>query len=73
MGWLPKQRIFWNVGAFGDALSKGQSFSTYKWQLAARLGWLPIYSKEDQTLLHLGTSIRYGETSGWQDPVTLSP
>lgn len=62
MGWLPEQRIFWNAGGYGDALSKGQSFSTYKWQVDARLGWLPIYSKENQTLLHLGTSLRYGET-----------
>jgi phosphate-selective porin OprO/OprP len=62
LGWFPKHRILLNVGAFGDALSKGQSFSTYKWQVDARLGWLPIYSKEDKTLLHLGMSFRYGET-----------
>jgi phosphate-selective porin OprO and OprP len=66
LGWLPKQRIFWNAGAYGDALSKGQSFSTYKWQADARFGWLPIYSKEDNTLLHLGMSIRYGEIEDGQ-------
>ena len=61
LGWLPKQRIFWNVGAYGDSLSEGQSFSTYKWQVATRLGWLPIYSTKDETLLHLGTSVRFGK------------
>jgi phosphate-selective porin OprO/OprP len=62
LGYLPKQGILWNVGAYGDALSKGQSFSTYQWQADARLAWLPIYSKEEETVLHLGTSIRYGKT-----------
>jgi phosphate-selective porin OprO/OprP len=62
LGWLPKQRIFWNAGYYGDWISDQQAFTTYQThQIAARLGWLPIYSKEDQTLLHLGTSIRYGE------------
>ncbi|HSE41871.1 MAG TPA: porin [Acidobacteriota bacterium] len=61
LGYLPKQGILWNVGAFGDAVSKGQSFSTFQWQAAARLAWLPIYSKEDETLLHIGTSLRYGK------------
>ncbi len=61
MGYLPKKRFLWNAGAYGDALSKGQSFSTFKWQLATRLVWLPIYAKEEETLLHLGTSIRYGK------------
>jgi phosphate-selective porin OprO/OprP len=61
LGYLPKQGILWNVGAYGDALSKGQSFSTFKWQAAARIAWLPIYSKENNTLLHIGTSLRYGK------------
>lgn len=61
LGYLPKQGILWNVGAYGDALSKGQSFSTFQWQVATRLAWLPIYSKENQTLVHLGMSIRYGK------------
>lgn len=61
LGYLPKQGILWNVGAYGDALSKGQSFSTFQWQAAARIAWLPIYSKENETLLHIGTSLRYGK------------
>ncbi len=61
LGFLPKQRILWNLGIFTDWLSKGQSFSTYKWQLAARVGWLPIYSTTDKTIFHIGISYRYGE------------
>src|SRR4030095_10642786 len=32
LGFLPKERIFWNAGVFTDWLSESQSFSTYKWQ-----------------------------------------
>jgi phosphate-selective porin OprO/OprP len=61
LGFLPKQRILWNVGGYGDWISEPQSFSTFKWQLAARLAYLPIYSPEDHTLVHIGTSLRYGK------------
>lgn len=60
LGYLPKKKIFWNVGIFADWLSKGQSFSTYAWQTAARVGWLPIYLPEENTTLHLGINYRYG-------------
>jgi len=61
LGYLPKQRVFWNAGIFADWLSKGQSFSTYKWQTAVRFGWLPIYSDDTKTVLHAGINYRYGE------------
>lgn len=61
LGYLPKQRIFWNAGVFADWLSKNQSFSTYKWQTAIRFGWLPIYSPDENTVLHIGVNYRYGE------------
>jgi phosphate-selective porin OprO and OprP len=61
LGWLPKQHVFWNAGAFADWTSEGQSFSTYRWQLVTRFGWLPLYKPEENTLVHLGTSTRYGE------------
>ena len=61
LGYLPKQRILWNVGIYTDWFSKGQSFSTYKSQFAMRVGWLPIYS--DKTLLHAGINYRYGKVA----------
>ncbi|PWT87477.1 MAG: porin [Acidobacteria bacterium] len=73
LGWLPKQHLFWNAGAYGDWLSEGQSFSTYKWQLVARFGYLPIYSPENKTLLHIGTSIRYGEVKDGEIQVRSRP
>src|SRR6185295_17136530 len=61
LGYLNKQRIFWNLGAFADWLSEGQSFSTFTWQYVVRLGWLPIYSAAEKTVLHIGISYRYAE------------
>jgi phosphate-selective porin OprO and OprP len=61
MGFLPKQHLLWNTGMFVNWLSKNQSFSTFRWQFALRIGWLPVYSEASSTLLHLGVSYRYGE------------
>jgi len=60
LGFLPKQRIFWNVGVFADWLSKDQGFSTFGSQFIARFGWLPIYEKSAKKLLHVGFNYRYG-------------
>jgi phosphate-selective porin OprO and OprP len=60
LGFLPKQRILWNIGIFADWFSKDQSFSTYNWQAIARIGWLPVYSEDRKTLLHIAFNGRYG-------------
>jgi phosphate-selective porin OprO and OprP len=73
LGYLPKQRILWNLGVFTDWLSEGQSFSTFKWQTALRIGWLPIYSAEENTVLHLGINYRYGEPVGGEMRVRSRP
>lgn len=59
-GYMPKSRIFWNVGYFNDVISKGQGFSTYAWQYVARVGWMPFYDKEKNKLLHIAPEFRYG-------------
>lgn len=59
MGWLPKQRILYNLGWYTDVLSEGQSFSSYDQQLVARVGFLPIL-EEQGTLLHVALAGRYG-------------
>jgi len=60
-GSMPKSRVFWNLGYFNDFASKGQSFSTFAWQYVARIGWLPIYNKEKNRVLHIATNFRYGK------------
>jgi phosphate-selective porin OprO/OprP len=60
LGYLPKRRIFWNIGVYNDWLSEGQGFSTYSNQFAARVGWLPIHSEADRTTLHIAVNYRLG-------------
>lgn len=61
IGFWPKRKIIWNVGIYDDYFSRGQGFSTYSWQTAARVGWLPIFLPEEKKQLHLGSSYRYGK------------
>lgn len=61
MGFFPKSRLFFNAGVFADWFSQGQSFSTYNWQTVVRAAWLPVYKPGSNTLLHVGTSWRYGD------------
>jgi phosphate-selective porin OprO/OprP len=60
-GSLPKSRVFWNLGAFNDFISKGQSFSTFSSQYDARIGWLPIYNNKDNKVLHVAFEFRAGK------------
>jgi phosphate-selective porin OprO and OprP len=60
-GFLPKSRVFWNLGAYNDFVSKGQKFSTFEWQLVGRVGWMPFYNQQNQSLLHIAANLRYGK------------
>jgi phosphate-selective porin OprO/OprP len=61
MGYYPKSKTFLNLGYFNDVLSKGQSFSTFSSQWVVRAGWLPIYNKDNNTLLHIAGEFQYGK------------
>ena len=63
LGYLPEQRLIWNLGFYVDALSESQSFSKYDAELAGRFVFLPILSKDGGTLIHLGVSARYGDVN----------
>jgi phosphate-selective porin OprO and OprP len=61
MGYYPKSRIFSNLAYFNDVFSKGQSFSTFSSLWVGRLGWLPIYNKDNHSLLHIAGEFQYGK------------
>jgi len=61
MGFLPKSRIFWNLAYFNNFLSKKQSFATFQSQFVSRVGWLPLYNKEKNIVLHIAGEFRYGK------------
>ena len=73
MGYLPKPRLFWNLGVYADWLSKGQSFSTYQNQFDARVGWNPVFSPLKNKMLHLGFNYRYGKVEGDQIQLRSRP
>ena len=72
-GSLPKPRVFWNLGYYNDFISEGQGFSTYKWQLSGRVGWLPYYQKEENKLVHVGANMRYGKPVNGQISLKSRP
>ena len=73
MGSLPKSRVFWNLGYYNDVLSEGQGFSTYKWQLSGRIGWLPYYKKEENKVVHIAANLRYGKPLNGQITLKSRP
>jgi phosphate-selective porin OprO/OprP len=61
LGYARKAHLIWNLGFYGDWLSKGQTFSTYSNQVSGRIAWVPIMSETKETVLHIGVSGRYGK------------
>jgi phosphate-selective porin OprO/OprP len=61
LGYSPERHFIWNIGFFGDALSEGQSFSTYDRQVVGRFAWVPLMSEATEKVLHAGISLRYGK------------
>jgi phosphate-selective porin OprO and OprP len=70
-GYLPKSKIFWNLGYFNDILSEGQGFSTFEWQYVARVGWMPI--NEKNKVLHIATNLRYGRPNAGKISLKSKP
>jgi len=69
LGLTPDRHWFWNFGIFTDALSEGQSFSSYNNQVVLRAGWVPLVSDTTGTLLHVAMNFRAGDVNN--DSLTL--
>jgi phosphate-selective porin OprO/OprP len=63
LGYVPSSHLFWNVGAFMDALSEDQTFSTYNYQFVVRAGWDPMASDSSGKLLHMAMNFRIGDVN----------
>jgi len=61
LGFIPEKHLLWNLGAYGDWVSEGQTFSTYAHQVAGRIAWVPLMSEKTEKVLHLGFNLRYGK------------
>jgi phosphate-selective porin OprO and OprP len=64
LGYAPEKHLLWNVGAYADRLSEGQTFSTYEHQYVGRFAWVP--EENEDTVLHLGVSLREGKVEDGQ-------
>ncbi len=60
LGYVPTNHLFWNLGAFMDGFSQGQTFSTYNYQFVARAGWDPFPGDSSGKLLHMAMNFRIG-------------
>jgi phosphate-selective porin OprO/OprP len=63
LGYVPEKHIFWNLGAFTDWLSEGQSFSSYDNQFVLRAGWAPMESDSAGKLFHIALNLRTGQVN----------
>ena len=59
MGYHPEQHVFYSVGLFADPLSENETFSTYEYQTAARVGWNPSWD-DGQQVIHTAIMGRVG-------------
>ena len=60
MGYRPDKQLIWNLGVFTDWLSKGQTFSYYRNQVAGRIAMIRMDSDTAGDLLHVGVGGRIG-------------
>ena len=72
-GYFPKSKLFMNLGVFNDFMSKGQSFSTLRWQYVARAGWVPINDQKKSTVLHMAGSFSYGRPNNEKFTIKSRP
>lgn len=60
-GALNDPNIFWSVGAYTNAIYGHSKFMLYEWTFSTRFGWLPLYNKDENEVLHLGVNFRYAK------------
>src|SRR5262245_36532337 len=64
MSYAPRQRVFWDLGFFADALSEEEKFAIYDNQTVTRIGWQPILSDGEQKVLHLAVMGQWARPDG---------
>ena len=60
MGYYPGPRMFFSLGAFFDKTTEQESFATYDYQFATRIGWLPVASEAEKLVWHTAVMSRVG-------------
>ena len=58
-GTAANERVAWAAGLFNDWLVEGESLGDSATQTVGRITWLPLVSRDESQLVHLGLGIRY--------------
>jgi len=61
MGYLPEKNVLWNLGAYTNWLTEGESYSYYQYQAVGRLAYLNMDSPTAGTLWHVGVGVHVGK------------
>ena len=59
LGYSPKLNLVWNVGYFGDWLSKNLAFSRFHRQVVGRAAYVKVFSPESRSVFHAGAGFKY--------------
>jgi phosphate-selective porin OprO and OprP len=73
MGYLPKQRLVWNLGYFNETVLKKPLYPFMDQQYAARVIWLPLLSEKDGKVLHLAVNLKYGNPKDGKTQLRAKP
>jgi phosphate-selective porin OprO/OprP len=73
MGYLPKQRLVWNLGYFNETVLENPLYPFMDQQYAARVAWLPMLSETDQEVLHLAMNLKYGNPKNDKTQLKAKP
>jgi phosphate-selective porin OprO/OprP len=73
LGYVPRARILWTLGWYGDTLSEDQTFSSYSNQVVGRFVFAPLLSTDGGRLLHFGISERWGRPDDRQIRLRARP
>jgi phosphate-selective porin OprO and OprP len=73
MGYLPKQRLVWNLGYFNETILDNALYPFHDQQYVARVAWLPLLSEKGGQLLHLGVNLKYGNPKDGKTQLKAKP
>jgi phosphate-selective porin OprO and OprP len=73
MGYLPKQKLVWNLGYFNETILDNPLYPFMDQQYAARVALLPILSERDGQVLHLAVNLKYGNPKDGKTQLKARP
>src|SRR5262245_932173 len=73
MGYLPKQRLIWNLGYFNQTLLKKPLYPFMDQQYAARVAWVPLLSDVNGKVLHLAANLAYSNPKDGKTQLKAKP